>query len=92
MGVPITFLDKYKPEQFEIIDITKAGAGNPATKTKQYPKQIQINKDGTKSTVTKMNDGAVLVVNTPPSNATYYMIDNTMYIQTYPRILIRRKK
>ncbi|MBR5711300.1 MAG: adenine-specific methyltransferase EcoRI family protein [Thermoguttaceae bacterium] len=92
MGVPITFLDKYNPEQFEIIDITKAGAGNPATKTKQYPKQIQINKDGTKSTVTKMNDGAVLVVNTPPSNATYYMIDNTMYIQTYPRILIRRKK
>ena len=34
MGVPITFLDKYNPEQFEIIGIAKRGAGDPALKTK----------------------------------------------------------
>ena len=36
MGVPITFLDKYNPEQFEIIGIAKRGAGDPALKTKVY--------------------------------------------------------
>lgn len=38
MGVPITFLDKYNPEQFEIIGIAKRGAGDPTLKTKVYTK------------------------------------------------------
>jgi hypothetical protein len=36
MGVPISFLDKYSPEQFEIIGMAKRGAGDPALKTKIY--------------------------------------------------------
>jgi hypothetical protein len=36
MGVPITFLSKYSPEQFEIIGMAKRGAGDPALKTKVY--------------------------------------------------------
>ena len=36
MGVPIGFLDKYSPEQFEIIGMAKRGAGDPALKTKVY--------------------------------------------------------
>jgi hypothetical protein len=36
MGVPITFLDKYSPEQFEIIGMAKRGAGDPALKSKVY--------------------------------------------------------
>ena len=92
MGVPITFMDKYNPEQFRIIDITKAGAGNAATKTKEYPRQIQIDKNGRKSIVTKLNDGADIVLNAPPTGKTYYIVDDTVYIQTYPRILIQPKK
>lgn len=88
MGVPITFLDKYSPDQFEIIGITKTWFG-AAIKT--YPKQIQISKAGDESTVSKLNDGAVLRVNEPPKNKTYYMVDDGIYIQTYPRILIRNK-
>jgi len=91
MGVPITFMDKYCPDQFEIIDITKAGAGNPATRTKEYPRQIQVDKTGRKSTVTKLNDGADIVISAAPSGSTYYMVDDLMYIQVYPRILIRHK-
>ena len=90
MGVPITYLDKHNPAQFEIIDITKAGAGNPAIKTKEYSRQIQVDKNGNRSFVTKLNDGAVIVVKKPPENGTYYVVDETMFIQTYPRILIRR--
>ena len=36
MGVPISFLDKYSPDQFEIIGIAKRGAGDPALKTRVY--------------------------------------------------------
>lgn len=92
MGVPITFMDKYNPEQFEIIDISKAGAGLPATKTKEYPRQIQVNKNGKRSYVTKLNDGADIVIKNPPKEGTYYIVDKVLYIQTYPRILIRRRK
>ena len=91
MGVPITFLDKYNPEQFKILDITKAGAGNPASKIKEYPRQIQVDKNKKHSFVTKLNDGADIVISTPSSGKTYYIVDNKMYIQTYPRILIRHK-
>ena len=36
MGVPITFLDKYNPDQFEIVGMAKRGAGDPALKSKVY--------------------------------------------------------
>ncbi|MBR4635095.1 MAG: hypothetical protein IKO51_01895 [Clostridia bacterium] len=92
MGVPITFLDKYNPEEFEIVDITKAGAGDPATKTKEYPRQIQVDKDGKRSSVTKLNDGADIVLSDPPVGKTYYIVDSVFYVQIYPRILIHRRK
>ena len=38
MGVPISFLDKYNPEQFEIVGMAKRGAGDPALKTRVYTK------------------------------------------------------
>ena len=89
MGVPLTFLDKHNPDQFEIVGITKTWFGM-ATKT--YPEQIQVDKDGTEKRVSKLNDGAVLEVATPPVGKTYYRVDGKNYIQTYPRILIRRRK
>ena len=43
MGVPITFLDKYNPEQFEIIGIAKRGAGDPALRSHVYTKEEYSN-------------------------------------------------
>ncbi len=91
MGVPITFLDRYSPDQFEIIGIAKAGAGDPTLKTKEYPQQVQIDKNGKVSNVRKLNDGPAIKVLEPPKGATYYMVGNEYYIQTYARILIRNK-
>ena len=88
MGVPITFLDKYNPEQFVIIGITKTWFGMA---NKIYPEQIQIDKNGKQTKVTKLNDGAVLEVSKPPINKTYYKIGEKIYIQKYPRILIKKK-
>lgn len=88
MGVPITFIDKYNPSQFEILGITKTWFG---IANKIYPNQTQIGKDGKKSTVSKLNDGATLKLIKPPTEQTYYVVDGNYYIQTYPRVLVRRK-
>ena len=87
MGVPISFLDKYCPEQFKITGITKTWFGG-ASKT--YPEQTQVSKDGKESTVTKLNDGATLVLDTPPKNETYYKVGGKLYTQVYARILIQK--
>lgn len=39
MGVPVTFLDKYNPKQFEIVGMAKRGAGDPALRTKVYTRE-----------------------------------------------------
>lgn len=88
MGVPITFLGKYNPDQFEIVGIAKAPLGKPK---KLYPQQVQISAKGVRSFVSKLNDGPSLKVITPPRARTYYEIDGAPYVQLYARILIRHK-
>ncbi|GAM10914.1 modification methylase EcoRI [Geobacter sp. OR-1] len=89
MGVPITFLDKYNPDQFEIVGITKTWFG---TATKTYPPQIQVSTNGKKSNVTKLNDGATLKLDAAPRGKTYYMVGKSYYVQLYARVLIRLKR
>ena len=89
MGVPITFLDKYCPEQFEIIGISKTWFGFA---NKVYPEQIQHNKDGRESKVTKLNDGPVIKLNAIPYGETYYTVGDNIYTQGYARIFIRKKQ
>lgn len=88
MGVPITFLDKHNPDQFEIVGITKTWYGSA---NKIYPPQIQVSVNGKRSDVTKLNDGATLKLGSPPHGKTYYMVGKDYYIQLYARVLIRRK-
>jgi hypothetical protein len=88
MGVPITFLDKHNPDQFEILGITKTWFG-AACKT--FPNQTQTSKDGTESIVSKLNDQPAIRVEEPPTGKTYYTVDGQYYIALYQRILIRRR-
>lgn len=87
MGVPITFLDKYCPDQFEILGITKTWFGGA---NKIYPEQIQVSNSGKESRVSKLNDGAVLWHNEMPENETYYIVEGRYYTQVYARVIIRR--
>lgn len=89
MGVPVSFLEKYNPEQFEIIGLTKTWFG---AATKIYPEQLQVGTNNHKRKVTKLNDGAVLQINEPLENKTYYIVREKMYRQTFPRLLIKHKK
>ncbi len=89
MGVPITFLDKYCPDQFEILGITKTWFGGA---TKIYPEQLQVSSSGKVSKVTKLNDGAVLWHNEIPENETYYIVEGRYYTQVYARVIIQHLK
>ncbi len=89
MGVPITFIDKYNPDQFEIVGITKTWFG-AASRT--FPNQTQYSKDGTQSIVTKLNDQPAIMVKKPPVGQTYYTVDGKCYIALYQRILIRQRR
>lgn len=87
MGVPITFLDKFNPEQFEIVGITESWFG-AASKT--YPRQTQVNTNGKESPVMKLNDGAAIKVDKPPTDRTYYKVGDDIFTKAYIRLLIRR--
>lgn len=89
MGVPISFLDRYNPEQFEILGITKTWYG-AASKT--FPNQTQVSSDGRRSTVSKLNDQPAIKVEKPPTGQTYYIVDGQCYIAIYQRILIRHRR
>lgn len=90
MGVPITFLDKYCPAQFEILGITKTWDDESGYKTKIYPMQTQVSRSGKRSQVSKLNDGPTIKLDSPPIT-TYYEVADEMYAQLYVRILIRKK-
>jgi len=89
IGVPITFLDKYCPEQFEIVGISKTWFGFA---NKIYPEQLQHSKDGKISKVTKLNDGPVIKLDKAPIGETYYTIGDNIYTQEYARVFIRKKQ
>jgi len=88
MGVPVSFFDKHNPDQFQVVGYEKSYD----LRTKTYPQQLQIGKNGKKSRVTKLNDGAAIKVSVPPEDMTYYVVDNEYYIQAYKRIFIRHRK
>ena len=92
MGVPITFLDKYNPEQFDILGWTRGLDEFDAFPTKRYVDPKQVKPDGTRSNGGKVNTGPTLLLKQKPSD-TYYVAKNAKgYLeQLYMRIIIKRK-
>ncbi|MGI6095362.1 MAG: adenine-specific methyltransferase EcoRI family protein [Lachnospiraceae bacterium] len=92
MGVPITFLDKYNPDQFEILGIT---LGNTVDfpMTCLYKNAIQHNKDGSTQGGGKVNTRAAIRVQEKPSGTVFYTAENAdgYLLSIYPRVLIRNK-
>ena len=83
MGVPITFLDKYNPEQFEIITLG-IGEGN-FTPTKKYQK---FRNPETKEFISDKRD-FLLYVRKP--NGKYLTSEGYRLDKVYARIIIRNK-
>ena len=88
MGVPVTFLDKYNPDQFEIVGYEYGDE----LRTRNYPVQIQVDKKGKQSNVTKLNDVCALRVNRAPSSQTYYIVNGEYFVAPYKRLFIRHRQ
>ena len=90
MGVPITFMDKHNPDQFEII-----GLGNSRdnfTPNKDYINPKKHTKDGKIVNGGSINCVLTLETDKQPNGMVYYTSDNSKYlIPPYARILIKRK-
>ncbi|HET9090386.1 MAG TPA: adenine-specific methyltransferase EcoRI family protein [Acidimicrobiales bacterium] len=89
MGVPISYLSKHNPEQFEILGTEKDWE---AGRTKTYSQQVQVTASGVRSNVMKLNDGAALRLPGPPTGETYYEVDGKVFTQVYKRLFIRHRK
>jgi hypothetical protein len=92
MGVPITFLDKYSPEQFEILGATQRGCHDLVPDTKKYDSYWEVRPDGTKtgSSGGKTNENANLEGNDGKKN--YFINEEGHVIQSaYQRIFIRHR-
>jgi hypothetical protein len=93
MGVPITFVDKYNPDQFEILGMTSGRHEFEARPTKRYSNAVQIQPDGRESNGGKVNTGPALLVAQPPAKATVYVADDVdgYLVRTYMRIVVRNR-
>jgi hypothetical protein len=93
MGVPISFLDKYNPDQFKILGATQRGCHDEVPDTKKYDDYWEVRQDGKKtgSSGGKTNENANLVGNDGKKN--YFINNKGRIIQSaYQRIFIRHKK
>lgn len=92
MGVPITFLDKYNPGQFEILGLTQIGCHDLCPDTKRYNDYKEITRATDKPTGSsggKTNENAVLCGQ--GNKKTYYLGPNGEVVHSaYKRIFIRK--
>lgn len=93
MGVPITFLDKYNPEQFEIVGLTQIGCHDKCPDIKKYndyKECITATDEFTGASGGKTNENAVL--KGKGNKKTYYKGPNEEIVHSeYKRLLIRKR-
>lgn len=90
MGVPISFLDKYSPEQFKIVGLTSGRDEFECTPSKRYINAKQHNPDGTIVNGSKANTRATIKYEEKPDGR-YYTAENSngKLLIVYARILIK---
>jgi hypothetical protein len=93
MGVPITFLDKYNPDQFEILGSTQRGCHDRVPDLKKYDSYREMKPDGTPtgSSGGKTNENPNLEGNDGKKN--YFINDAGHIVQSaYSRIFVRHRR
>lgn len=94
VGVPLSFIDKYCPEQFELLGITDSGSLSGNLRTLQYVNPIMHRPNGTTSNGNVINvSGPCVKLENLRDTDIYYTADNCNYKlkHLYDRILIRNK-
>ncbi|MDQ7022073.1 MAG: hypothetical protein Q9M97_00825 [Candidatus Gracilibacteria bacterium] len=84
-------MDKYNPDQFEILGLGNSRDNFSPNKNYENPKKIM--KDGSEKNGNAINCVLVLEVNIKPVDKIYYISDNSKnLIAPYARILIKNQK
>jgi hypothetical protein len=93
MGVPITFLDKYDPDQFEILGATQRGCHDLVPDTRKYDDYWEVRPDGSKtgSTGGKTNENANLRGNDGRKNC-FVNAKGRIIQSAYQRLFIRHRR
>ncbi len=95
MGVPITFLDKYNPDQFDIIGLLQSStdeqAGIPNLRYYNDFKEMRQDMTYTGSSGGKANGNPVLKGKSKKGNFLYNPATGEYVHSAYARILIKRK-
>ena len=93
MGVPISFLDKYNPDQFEILGATQRGCHDEVPDTRKYDDYWEVTQSGnrTGSSGGKTNENANLLGNDGKKN--YFINTEGRIVQSaYQRLFIRHRR
>ena len=93
MGVPISFMDKYCPEQFEILGLTQIGCHDEVPDTQRYNDYKEVLRETDKLTGSsggKTNENAVIIGK--GKKKTYYLGPNGEIVHSEYKIIIIRKK
>ena len=94
MGVPLSFIDKYCPKQFELLGIADSGSLSGNLRTLQYVNPIMHRPNGTTSNGNVINvSGPCVKLENLRNTGIYYTADNCDYKlkHLYDRILIKNK-
>ena len=90
MGVPITFLDKYNPDQFEILGLSKkVGLGLEIVKF--YDDYAETRQDGSKTGSSGRTINGNPVMSGKPNKGNFYVKGNEVVYSLYARIFIRNR-
>lgn len=93
MGVPISFLDKYNPEQFEIIGMAQRGCHNELPDTKKYDDYVQMKSDGTIEGSNGRKIDEAPIIKGRAEGKTYYADKNGREVTSlFMRLFIKHKK
>ena len=90
MGVPITFLSDYNPEQFELLGVSSAMVNDDSLNIKKdYSKYIGYKQNGERNGRTGSTFGNAPVVEKDDGKAIYYELNGRRVQATYARLFIR---
>lgn len=92
LGVPITFLDKYNPEQFEIVGLVNGKDNLAGIKTtRDYSAFSETRQDSTKTGASGKKINGNPVIKGKPTKGNYFTFGSEVVYSAYARIFIRRK-
>lgn len=90
MGVPITFLDKYNPDQFEILGVCYLWDEGFKSHT-FYDDYVEVRPDGSRTGMSGKKSNGLAVLKGPPPKGGFRLVKGNRVVHTkFKRILIKR--